>query len=224
VDSIQANLPNVRRALGNDGYTRTEDWDSDDLTPPVPLTVNLGNWFRNPVRDWKGLLPPYAISTERRADGWGGERLEGGSTLVAVVLPDSNYYYGSLYLYRHDDGTEDEVLHEPLRQALATWLDSLAPSGCVAFVTGNTFVSGFFPAGSQSIPANLWASIGLGQTCVFVPVITWDAETFVAWRDAIPDATLGGLLPGITSPSQLFTTFGVDGSGWERRWVIDWTD
>ena len=65
IDDIRAEIPNVRALLEN-GYTRIDDWDGSAATPDQALAINVGNLLRDPIADWKALLPDYNVSFEGR--------------------------------------------------------------------------------------------------------------------------------------------------------------
>jgi hypothetical protein len=55
----------------------------------------------------------------------------------------------------------------------------------------------------------------------YTPVITWDADSFMEWE--LPDPTLGGLLPGMTT-ERLKQIFGIEEDDWEKTNVLDLWD
>lgn len=220
VDSIRANLPNVRDALQS-GYTRTDDWDNDPLTPDAPLRMNLGNWFTNPVQDWKALWPTYEVSTERRFDHV-RFHYDGGQAPIEVTIASAGNYNAYYWVYGpkiFGSYSGDEVLRQPVTAFLDERIAALDFSRLHSLDAYASF-SGFLNPGTQNILIdwNIWYSTG---RVVLVPVITWTATTFENW--IFPDPTLGGLLPDMQTTSQLMATFGIEAGQWERRWVLNWT-
>lgn len=57
---------------------------------------------------------------------------------------------------------------------------------------------------------------------VYIPVLTWDAESFEEWT--WPDPTLNGLLPEMGSTEDLWSVFGIEARQWNRSWDLDWTE
>jgi hypothetical protein len=226
VDSIRANLPNVRSAL-NGGYTRRDDWDSDSSTPDTPLTIDLGHLFTSPVQDWKELLPAYSISTERRPRGYNGYQFGGGVDSVTVAVASTADYYGYLAASSdlgnplQVDFEGDDVLHQPLLDFYTAKLEQLAIPNCFRGLWLYATFQGHLDAGTQQVPVRWEYQLDGATSCVVIPVITWDAESFEAWT--FPDPTLGGVLPQMTSTAHLMSTFGVDARRWQQRWELDWS-
>jgi hypothetical protein len=227
LDSIRIHLPDARLALDG-GYTRVEDWDSDPFTPPVALTIRVGALFTDPVEDWKELFPPYTATASRRAFDQ-SYRYDTGTTSKSVTAPGAAYYgiYYSLDFY---DGQVqwtsywgDEFL---LAAAQAVVEERLALAQSLPGWDGSFYGSASFygslNAGTQDVAFSWWENYSLATRSVFVPVITWEAETFEQWE--WPDPTLHGLLPGIGSSAELLATFGITADQWTREVVLDWTD
>lgn len=226
VDSVLTNLGNARTALTT-GITLTEDWDLDPSTPPVPLEVHPGEFLLSPVADFKALLPGYSASAVRRTYS----RLYhfgDGDVTRTVTIPSAGVYTAS-GLYNAYAGqppsqylSGDPALVAAIQEVIQSRLTHVQnqPNW-----TGDVFVlvesSSFLPAGTQSVEFKWHSSYYTSTRDVAVPVITWNAATFEAWQ--FPDPTLGGLLPGITSTSQLWNTFGITSGGWDQVLVLDWT-
>jgi hypothetical protein len=226
VDSVLANVPNARRAL-NQGYTRIEDWDDDISTPDTPLKINVGNWFRDPIDNWKQLLPQYQASTERRVLDNGSCVSEQRTETISVNPTETRYYFGNVSLSRSYEGEEwfnswgDAVITDPMEQALRAYIESIALPACLSSLYASADFGGTLEAGTQNVNMNTWVEWCDG-TCVIVPVITWNADTFEEW--VWPDPDMNGLLPDISTTGQLMSTFGIRAVQWEKKWVLDWTD
>jgi hypothetical protein len=224
VDSIQANLPNVRDGLTSD-YTRVDDWDGNDFTPDEPLTIRLGSLFTDPPQDWKALLPDYTVTTERRAQGSAPCEYLYGSTTAGVVVPDGEPQWRSAQVFEQADGNRffsgEEFLRAPLEQALDQALAGVELPACLGYLYAQAGFYGYLAAGAQSITVDWSINFCGADACVVVPVIEWQAASFATW--IWPDPTFAGLLPGVASSSELMRIFGVTASDWEPRWVLDWT-
>jgi hypothetical protein len=225
VDSIRAHLGDAR-ALLNAGYTRTEDWDGDPFTPPVALTINLGNWLSSPIADWKSLFPAYtasAVAVSRGID----YRYDNGIQAQSVNIPTTGYY-SMYYSYQLTGGPPYESYYGDaalLGAARAVVQQRLAqvqamPRWTGYFYGASNFEYSYLSAGTQTLSFSWYDQYPLTASSVFAPKITWDALTFDQW--IWPDATLHGLLPGMTSSAQLLGTFGITVAQWQREVVLDW--
>ena len=227
LDSIEAHLPDVRAGLDG-GYTRVDDWDLNSSTPPVSLTIRAGALFTDPVEDWKSLFPPYTVTARRTVLDHGYEA-NNGTVMKSVTIPSPNYYSSSVNVSVYDRGTPqvfsygDASLHEALQAVLTERLQiAQARTDWDGTFYGYASFSGQLEAGTQDVSVTWYDGIGIAQTSVFIPVITWEAETFDQW--ILPDPTLHGLLPDMGTSDQFFQTFGFTAGDWEREWVLDWTD
>jgi hypothetical protein len=225
VESVQVHLPDVTQAL-NGGYARVDDWDGDASTPDVRLKIDLGSLFTNPVPDWKALLPPYTASVERRTDNidwhWGDD-----TPTITVTVPSAGQYHGEYWITvedrQRDDIWDGTAFVDELRSLIEAKLAlAEAVPGWSGTFYGYAYASGYLQPGEQEVQAHLSWSYETIVGEVFVPVITWDAQSFEQW--ILPDPTFNGLLPEIGSTGQLWSLFGVDGSNWDRELVLDWTE
>jgi len=225
LDSIQAHLPDVRNGLDG-GYTRVDDWDLNSSTPPVSLTIRAGALFTDPVDDWKALFPPYTV-TARRVETSQNYEYNTGTTTKTVTTGSGTYYaYFQLSAYNGQVSTYysgDDTLRaaaEAVIQEQFTIIQSL-PSWTGSYY-GYSYFYGYVDAGTHDIAFSWYEDYQTTGNSVFVPVITWDAETFDQWD--LPDPTLHGLLPDLGTSEEFFDTFGITASDWEREVVLDWTD
>jgi len=228
LDSLRTRLPQVRQALES-GYTLTANWDGNPVTPDVPLTLRPGALFTNPVPDWKAMLPAYTGSTERQSLG----RVPVYNYNVpvkATINADTaiTYTTGDYWLSVYPGGTYDYGSGHPwvvegLRNAVQARFATIA---ALPDWTGDYYASCSFQGGltvgvhSVQVPIS-FEYYSLAGRVVAVPVITWVATQYSEWNWL--DPTFRGLLPGMSSTSQLLTTFGFGANQWERRVVLDWT-
>ena len=226
LDSIQSHLPDVRAGL-NGGYTRVDDWDSNSSTPPVSLTIQAGALFSDPVDDWKSLLPAYTV-TARRAVLDQGYESNYGTSMRSVTIPYPAYFSASYSLSAYGGEVDSNYYgDEPLRTAARSiaWeryaLVQSIPDWNGTFYCSVSFY-GYLDAGTQDVAFSWYEDYGTATRSVFVPVITWEANTFDQW--VLPDPTLHGLLPQMGSSQQFMETFGIAASDWEHEVVLDWTD
>jgi hypothetical protein len=224
-ESLRAQLPLVRSSL-NSGYTRIDDWDSNPATPDVALTIRPDRLFTNPVPDWKALFPAYQASALRRPLARSYPYREGLDT-VTVDIAVSGSYYGSyakqVYsLYNFEYYSGDEVLHAALAASAVDQVEAISHEpGYTGEYYVNTSFNGALAPGLQSIVVTTYTSWVVATRSAFVPVITWDAASYAEWT--WPDPSMHGLLPQMTSNSQLLSTFGYPADQWTRQVVLDWT-
>jgi hypothetical protein len=223
-ESLRVYLPLVKQALQT-GYTRIDDWDSNPATPDVSLTIRPGTLFANPVPDWKGLLPSYTASVIRRP-GRMQYQYETGSMDLNVDIPAENYYSAGDYI-NVSGGQEtesfygDEVLRTAVTQVVRDRLNAVKAQPLWAgYFSGSASFSGNLSAGQQTISVPYTSLYTVLTTYQFVPVITWEADSFDQWQ--WPDPTLHGLLPQMTSTSQLLETFGISANQWNKQVVLQW--
>ncbi|MBN1827488.1 MAG: hypothetical protein JW958_14650 [Candidatus Eisenbacteria bacterium] len=228
VDSIRYNLENFRNAMRN-GYVRTDDWDSDSATADEPLTLHFEPIFTSPVQDWKALLPAYTGTIVR----WPWETHDtdyNENTTTTVIVPSSGNYgaYVNLAIHRGDaeyeiDGYGTSFIAQALQDILADELTQVqAEPSWAGYFYGYASYYGDLAAGSRPIQVSMNIYYDYADSWVYIPVITWEAETFDEW--SWPDPTMNGLLPDMTSTEDLWDIFGITESRWERRWDLDWTE
>jgi hypothetical protein len=152
-------------------------------------------------------------------------------TSKSVDAP-GNYSYSSYYSLSVYDGQVqsdsywgDEFLRLAAQAVVEERL-ALAQSqpGWDGDFYGSASFYGPLNVGTQTVAFSWWESYGVASRSVFVPVITWEAETFEQFKADWPEPTLHGLLPGMGSSDELFATFGITADEWQREAVLDWTD
>jgi len=225
-------LPRIRRSLA--GPTQeVYDWDGDESTPEVSMTVNLRGFFIDPVQDFKALLPPYELSTETvpYEEDW---TYREPVHEITVDVPETGYVY-STYCSRYYEDFEldyeycddepvwlrdaiDEAIDLELAalQADPDWVGDL---WCNAYFTG-----GMLQAGTHTIQIHVDLGYGLAETWVTIPVVTFEADTYQEWTAGFPDPTISGMFPEFTSAAELLDVFGMRANDWEKVVRIDWVD
>jgi hypothetical protein len=229
VDSIRYNLDNFRDAMEN-GYTRTDDWDGDDDTPPEALRLHFRPFFIDPVEDWKELLPEYAGTIKRVGWEFPDEHVSWDTTIV-VDCPVSGYYSAGLSLDVYQ-GEEDfwtsswgaTFLHPALEAILAAELENVRGDvGWTGWYRGSAEVAEqYIEAGTRSVNVSASREWETTDHFVYIPVVTWEAESFEEWTWPYPD--MKGLLPEMETTEDLWQVFGIEAEQWERTWDLDWTE
>jgi len=222
-DSIRANIANARAGLTSSGYTRIDDWDDDNDTPPVALTVSAGAFFLTPIQDLKALAPAYSVRIERRVLDTDSERMS-GETNAEVTVGVAGSYFGSRYVYT-DDGDEDgsysgdAALRDVLESVVQTRLAIARSDPNFADFSGSASFSGQLSGGANAIIVSWNETVEIATSYIYVPVIDWEADTFAQWQ--WPNPSFGGILPSIASSEQFLSTFGIDEDDWDPEVVID---
>lgn len=234
LDEIQnQHLGDLREAFAAGGIYYTENWDFDEWTPDTALRVDLYAFFNSPIQDWKQILPPYTVEIETvQGDegNWNSNWGYVGPFSVAVPVGYAEYY--RQYRVEYDNFVRTSV------DAWGTFPEFEA--ACELIITSRI----------QDLEAdptwNGWASISLsnydyltdgmindlwcemymsytqGGTQIYAPRITWEAATYTAWCNQIPDPTLSGLFPEVSSGQEFVETFGFSESSWEPAFTWNW--
>jgi hypothetical protein len=225
-DSILSRVAQVRQGL-TAGYTLVADWDGQSGTPPTPLTIRFDRLFTQPIQDWKAVLPGYTVSTLRRSlqpqTAW-----ESGTSMQTAQLDLPCVCSGYYYLYVSPGYPPQEYfsgpdsLRTPLRTAAQEQYQRVAAvSGFTGECNVSTSFDGSLGAGTQSIMVHWEVYYGVARAVVFVPVITWDADSYAEWIWNV--AALNGLFPDLTTSAGLLSTFGYEPASWTKTLVLDWT-
>jgi hypothetical protein len=223
VESVQDEIPNVRNAL-QQGFSITEDWDNNESTPPVALLIHPGALFTNPVPDWKALLPGYTLKIGRRPSGnLPTTPMSADTVQASVTVPDAgyfnDYYYYDVEERTHvqEGGGSTGPLGDALRGAVLQKFHEMESDPDWWNFYGHASWYGPLNAGANNIDIIVWTSWSVVNSWSWVPGLEWTAETFEQWQ--FPDASMHGLLPGITTTNQLETLFGITADDWQREVV-----
>jgi hypothetical protein len=203
------------------GFAVTDDWDDDPATPEEELTFDFSEFFDDPIEDFKQLVPAYNVSVGRDTLGYEYEWNYESTLMTATVnLPQAGYYfynryyqwtaYGYVYAY-----TDSNISIPEFKQAIDEKIAQLSVIPNLYDFSVSIYWSGSFPAGYQQIQADLWYdySIESPSRAMFVPIITWNANSFQEW--IFPDPTFSGILPGMTD-SEFKHIFGITADDWSK--------
>ena len=226
-DEILLDVSKVREGVTS-GITMNEDWDQNASTPKTDLNIRLDRLFTNPVADWKAVLPPYAVSTTQRSLSRQWES-ESGTRPQTVVIDSAGDYSGYYWLSANSGQAPDEYFYGPevmLAPLSAAAQQELLRISAKTGFTGDynitiNFETTHLIAGTQSITVSWYDGYYLSGQSVYVPVITWTANSYAQWTWNV--AALNNLLPDITTSAELLSTFGYDPSWWSKTLVLDWT-
>jgi hypothetical protein len=223
IDRMQAeDLPDIRLAFSAAGALRTEDWDGDSFTPATTIRINLLDFFQSPVADFKDLLPTYdlaiATATINHYDS-------GATDGVSVNIPHPVWY--TYYDVEFIDGLIVDIGGESYPDFQA-WCNAWIAGKLTELQSDPTWsgrASFHFSDWNPREPG--WQTISIHHsysrdTCISVPEIHWQAQTFAAWTAAIPDPTVSGLLPEMADGADLCSTFGYGEDDWSPVMTFNW--
>jgi hypothetical protein len=204
-----------------ENQTFTDNWDNDPVTPESDLTVNFGSLFDQPIQDWKSKLPDYTVTVRKQAlehdyEWYYGEHLI--ETQAQIEVDGTYSYYRNFSQY--SDG--DTYIYEQididiprLTEVFDSLLTEMQNIPNVGYYSLYVYFSQYLTTGTHSINASIYYNYEIRKPMfeVYIPVITWDADTFNNW--IFPDPTLNGFLPGMTD-QMLKTILGIDETDWEK--------
>ena len=141
----------------------------------------------------------------------------------AIAYTTGDYFLSVYPGDAYDYGSGHPWVVEGLRNAVqARYATIAALPGWVGDYYASCSFAGGLTVGTQSVQVPIsFEYYSLANREVALPVITWVAAQYSGW--IWPDPTFRGLLPGMSSTSELLTTFGISANQWQRRVVLDWT-
>jgi hypothetical protein len=234
LDEIQnQHLGDLREAFAAGGLYYTENWDFDEGTPDTALRVDLYAFFNSPIQDWKQILPPYTvvIETVPGDDGnWNYNQDTVGP--VSVAVPAGYSEYSRQYRVRYDNSVRtsadswgtfpafDAACETAIASRLLELEADLTWNGSASI---SVFHYGRLAGGMiNELLLNIYISYAQGGTRIYAPRVTWDAATYTAWCNQMPDPTLSGLFPELDSGQEFVATFGFSESSWEPAFTWNW--
>jgi hypothetical protein len=226
LDTIMAHINDARNVLTRN-HTLTQDWDFNESTPDRALTINVGNFFDNPIADFKAKLPPYIVKVARDTIDY-SYRFESGNSPVStsVLVNQAGFYFYRRTYYWYEYGGEfpsyssniaipryDQEF-ERLKQTLR------ATPGISYLYLALDWSRSFNASGSYNISDQIDYNreTRKPELAVYVPEITWQANSFAQW--IFPDPTFNGILPGLTD-GQFKQTFGITAADWKKTFRLD---
>jgi hypothetical protein len=221
-ESLRTYFGHVRTAM-NGGFQLMGDWDRNTSTPKTLLEIHPAALFNNAPPDWKAMLPGYTAQAVRLPAEMSQQYVY-DTKLEGISIPTDGYYSAGVshsvspgYDYSYEYGGPELLprLHQ-MMDSLQTRVASL-PEWAGDF-SGSVSYSDYFSAGNQTATVYLYYNYSVAVSHVYAPQITWNANTFGQWT--WPDPTFRGLLPGITTTSQLMTLWGIDAGNWQKTMVL----
>lgn len=224
-ESLLTYLGHARTAI-NSGFSITADWDQNGVTPDVALEIHPGALFSNPIPDWKQLFPGYTAGAVRR-QAFTRYQNGAGTLPIDLDIATAAYYSGYVSVSAYGAGppnqylSGDALITSPLAPLMHDRFKAVSAGPLWAgSYSGYATYFGYLSAGQHHIDVPYYESYDVAAAFVYVPTITWNAANYAAWT--WPDPTLHGLLPQVSTTSQLLGTFGYDPSAWQKMVVLDW--
>ena len=202
-------------------YTFMADWDDDSYTPQEELNFNFSKYFNNPIQDFKQLLPAYTISVVRDTIDFDYQWEYGTSTIAATVyFPQTGYYYNNRSYSWFSEGyayqfADSNINIPEFKQAVDLIITQLKEIPNIRSYSVNLSWGSYLDAGNRQIQQDMWwdYSAETPSQAVFIPVMTWTADSFQEWY--FPDPTFNGILPGMTD-SEFKRIFGIEADDWSK--------
>jgi hypothetical protein len=180
------------------------------------------------VPDWKALFPDYTVRIDPQPVDVGYD-FNNGVRSVTIDAPTAQFASANYSFSTTDFGETvfessngDAFMYDSvavvIRDRYATLRQQPEWAG---YYYGFAEASGTLAAGPNSVQVTWYEYVSLADAVVGIPVIRWDAESVDQWT--WPDPTLHGLLPEITTNTELLETFGAS-ARWTREVPLDWTD
>ncbi|MBD3233243.1 MAG: hypothetical protein GF315_05920 [candidate division Zixibacteria bacterium] len=210
LDSLKHYIPMVQNALNSsETFTFYVNGENEDVE------ISLSSFFGSPVTDLKELFPSYEVSVDTQMVEWTGYA-SGGMIEANVEVYSEDVYYWYRYA-EYEYGVLDTMVtysNIDVPEFEAYWNDM------VQSVDDNDFnvrisisFSDTLSIGTHMISAATSISGSTAIISRYVPVITWDADSFEEW--ILPDPTFGGLLPGMTD-ARFKELNDMSADGWEK--------
>lgn len=195
-------------------------WIGDELIEDS-LTVDISQFFTNPIQDFKALLPPYTMATsiEYSYDYvYVSEHIHAEEDTVTVPGLNNTTVTLNLSYYMTDSGPEmtalvnmgfiqyDLMTASPSDLPAAIWENYSAFLAYVEQYSNELYQfpyiyfywSGEVTTGTSLIIDGDFSIEYEQRTQAYVaPNPTWNASTYSEWLDAWPDPTMNGILPGL---------------------------
>jgi len=222
ISQMQMALSVVQDAISGP-YIYTDDFNGDGSDQQ--LNVNISKLFDPEIQDFKALLPPYAISVGKDTVQTVVSDYAQQNVEVTVDVENAGYHYYAYSIgYYQDSGADTSrsgdldipVLEQMVNEKYDSLMTALG-SGMENLSVSASFY-GNVEAGTQTITASFSYSY-YGQAGAYVmlsPVITWNADSFEGWANAIPDPTMNGIFPDFNDGMELVTFFGITGDNWQK--------
>ncbi len=222
ISQMQMALSVVNDAL-NGPYLYTDDFNNDGSDQQ--LNVDISKIFDPEIQDFKAFLPAYTVSVGKDTVPSSIDDYVQKEVSVNVNVESAGYHYYSYSIYYYRDSGADtssggDLVIPELQQIVNSKYDSLmtAYGEGLDDLTVSASFYGNLEAGSQTILADYYYYYS-GETAGYelvYPIITWTANSFEAWANAIPDPTFNGIFPDFNDGTELMTFFGITGDNWQK--------
>ncbi len=220
LDTMKSYFPHITSSLNSEAAIYI-DHDGNPDNDDERIVISLKNFFDPPVTDLKTLAPGYTVSLDSQVVDreYIDEYLYEDNINVNVTeagfyywYRDASWEYGELYYtYEQTDFTSEtlEILWNQYVEMLAD-----KPYARLQFNFG-----GHLDAGDNTISIAVYYNYESSTRMVYMPVFTWDANSFGEW--ILPDPTFGGLLPEMTDQRFKYL-FDITGDNWQKSGVWNW--
>lgn len=228
LEEIKAGIDEAQAALAAP-YPIMNDWDGDPLTPEVEVDFDIGQFFDNPIQDFKELFPAYTVNVEIDSTSYDYDYHYATETVSAGVEADSlgSYYYWSRWYVWDQWGYYDEDFYSNISvpefdAAFDAVLAALSADPSVAYFYLSLYWGEYLSPGYNTISADLeqsWETMTPGAA--YVVILTWEAASYYQW--ILPNPTFNGVLPNMSDP-EFKQVFGLTEENWAPQLEIYFPD
>jgi hypothetical protein len=199
--------------------TGTEIGVEDDET----LTLNLNQFFNDPVQDYKTIFPGYTSSVieGELQDIWESLREDSDLEITIDHLGSAAWTKQMRWVDGVIVNEWEDIRNFDYPEIEEIWNQMVTDYFVPQYDNGIMQLSCYFnpdEIGTISVPIRKYIDYSEGIR-KWTPVITWDANTFDEW--IFPNPTLNGALPDMTD-ERIKSLFGMDASSWEQVITLDW--
>ncbi len=244
---IRASVMDAQSTLSEPTLIHYDYWEDiyddngywiDETFVEDSITVDISQFFLNPINDFKAMLPPYTMHTATYNDYAYHNVSEHvhheevsvtvaglDNTPLSVTLTYSNNDYAPILEawvnigglgYNLSTANQDDVpnsvwnLYDEFQSLVAQYSDELYSYPYISFYWSGTATTGT----SLIIDGDFYISYEEISSSHVEPSPTWDAVTYSDWLLAWPDPTMNGIFPDLDAAG-IANFMGFDESNWQ---------
>ncbi|MCP3681838.1 MAG: hypothetical protein GY861_04035 [bacterium] len=210
LDSLKFYLDKVEKSLNS---SETFTFKIGDTQKNI--NISLSSFYDSPIQDLKALFPPYTVYPDTQDVEW--QYFSRDSTIQASVYISTAGYYEWYRSASYQFGNQTSYYEDidfyvsEFESAWSELRDQLSDRD-YAYLRISYY--GSLSPGNHLIIGNLYYSYYIPVRFRYIPKIIWEADTFDEW--ILPDPTVGGLFPDITTDAIFKGIFEIDGDDWEK--------
>lgn len=223
IEEVEAVLegPNILHyGYWEDEYDQWGNW-VDEVYIEDSITVDISQFFNNPISDFKALLPPYTIGTAHDydyVDHYETQHVVFEESSVSVPNLNNTPVSITLRMFTYDDGPSVTaiVYLGSLAYDLSTATQASVPTAIwtlygdfldlmddysgemyayqyISFTWSGTVTSG----AALRIEGDYQIEYEVATSTYVEPSFTWNDTSYTEWLGNWPDPTMNGIFPGL---------------------------